>query len=259
MFNLRMSLIVLRTERSILLRLESGNKDIQGQISNQYALHQMRDNAHNQLVLQVQGTIERSMDRMMDAQNRLQLKMDLLEAMQVARAAEAATRNVSEASGSTQSRQLGMRSTRPVNLSAFMQSFSCAIECKCLCHVRTTVGYRFLNKFLGSLFVGYIGFPYITPKCDDSHCRRRADSVTSITYVFPLWLLARALSIALKWSPHAGPELVIRVPPVVSNTSAIFSLAHKGDVEGVRMLLSARLGSPYDVDESNGSTALMVR
>ena len=253
-----MSLIVSRIVRSVLLRLENGIKDIQGQISNDQALHQIRDNAHNQLFLQNQNDIQRSMSNIMGAQNRLQLKVDLLEAMHVARAAEAATENTSEGPRCTQNLQLGTRPVQPIKLSAPVYSSSCAIECKCLCHVRTKVSYRALNLFLGSLFVGYNGIPFITPKCDDPHCRQRADLVTLITYVFPPWLLARALCIALKWSPHIGPELNIRVARVVSETSAIFSRATLGDVEGVKTLLSARLCSPYDEDVSRGDTGLMV-
>ena len=124
--------------------------------------------------------------------------------------------------------------------------------------MRTIIQFRSMNRFLGSLFVGYVGLPFVTSKCDDHRCRQRAYLTTLTTYVFPTWLLARAFSIAFRFLPCLGPELLIRVTPVVLNNSVLINFAYSGDVDGVKKILSRDMGSPFDMDCTNGLTALMV-
>ena len=254
----RQLLIAFKTLRSVLLRLEHGVHNLHGQISNLRALYQQTDSAHNQLSIQQQDDTQQSMNRIMVAQNRLQLKVDLLEAMHIARVAEAAASNTSEASRNIQNPPQEIDLSQPVGLTASRTGLSCAVECRCACHTRTTIRLRALSRFLGSLFVGYIGLPFIMAKCDDHHCRQRAYSVILTTYVFPAWLLARAFTIAFRLLPHAGPELIIRVNPIVPSSWASFTLASEGDVDGLKRALSNGLGSPFDTDSTNGYSPLLV-
>ena len=117
-----------------------------------------------------------------------------------------------------------------------------------------------LSRFLGTLFVGYSGSPETCERCAAESYGRRSQSGSTIliTYFFPRWLIARALMIALRLSSAYGPELVVRVPRVVSNYSRIFVCAKNGDADGVKDILQKGHGSPMDIDVVTGMTALDV-
>ena len=70
--------------------------------------------------------------------------------------------------------------------------------------------------------------------------------------------MARAFHLSFRLLLPAGPELIIRVNRIVPQSSAIFTLARSGDLEGVRQVLSQGLGSPFDVDNPTGMSALGV-
>ena len=79
-----------------------------------------------------------------------------------------------------------------------------------------------------------------------------------IMYFFPMWLLARAMVMVLKFSPISGPELIIRFPRVVSDNSLIFYLVTRNDVQGIRGLLEKGLASTSDVSSTTRDTCLTV-
>ena len=136
-----------------------------------------------------------------------------------------------------------------------------ASNCPCHCHRRgrpTKRSPKVLDRFIGTLFIGYLGIPYVNAPCDDSDCAQRSGSDIRLAYIFPAWLLARALVILLKLLPAYGPELNIRIPRVVSNSSRLFSCATSGDVDSMKEMLNRGLASPMDVDALTGNTALMV-
>ena len=134
---------------------------------------------------------------------------------------------------------------------------------RCLCHCHrhgrsTKRTPRILNRFFGILFIGYLGVPYINEPCDDADCAQRSESDIRLVYLFPAWLLARALVLLFKTSPARGPELNIHLPRIISNSSRIFIYAVEGDINGMRDILNRGLGSPMDVDKTTGNTALLV-
>ena len=136
-----------------------------------------------------------------------------------------------------------------------------AESCKCSCHHHSRPTKRtpkVLDRFIGILFVGYFGIPYVNKICDHANCAQRSGSDIRFVYIFPTWLLARALVFLLNYSPIRGPELTIRMPRIVSNSSRIFLYASSGNVDGMREILDRGLGSPIDVDVTNGYTPLMV-
>src|SRR5436190_6471874 len=52
---------------------------------------------------------------------------------------------------------------------------TCRPWCSCCCHVRKSVKMpHSLRGFLGSLFVGYSGVPFVTPPCNERQCSRRS-------------------------------------------------------------------------------------
>ena len=134
----------------------------------------------------------------------------------------------------------------------------CSGSCMCTCHHRRSKETpHFLKRFFGILFLGYTGFPLITPPCDIHACIRRPTAV--ITYFFPSWLITRVFLMVMRVSLHDGPQISIRVPRVISGSSKIFYSAKIGDVDSIKEILQQRIGSPFDVDYFSGYTALMVR
>ena len=243
---------------SSLFHLETASHDIHHQIQSLQILHQRDHAIQKQLSIQQQKETQQSLQGILSAQNCLQLRMDLFEAAAIARKAESVARTAPESFKTVPSSTLWTSLPQPANLNAVTLGPDCGIGCKCSCHVRRSIKLSSLHQFLGSLLVGYIGLPVITPKCDDYHCSRRAQLVTTITYFFPPWFLARAFYLAFRSSSNTGPELVIRVISVVPGSSAIFTSTVHGDLEGVSNLLTRSLGSPFDVHHESGMSALGV-
>ena len=148
-----------------------------------------------------------------------------------------------------------------VRMTAKVTCFHGSNTCSCNCHrcgrssKRTP---KLLDRFLGILFIQYFGLPYTNERCDDSGCSQCSVSNIRLVYLFPAWFLMRALVVLLRFSPANGPEAIIRMPRIVSNSSRIFLMAITGDVIGMRGILNHGLGSPMDVDVENGMTPLMV-
>ena len=133
----------------------------------------------------------------------------------------------------------------------------------CLCnyhrHRRSTKRTpKILNRLFRILFIGYLGIPHINKPYNNSDCAQRSRPKIRLVYLFPVWLLARAIVSILKSSPASGPELTLRMPRVVSSTVRIFICAARGDIEGVKEILHRGLGSPIDINVNDGSTALIV-
>ena len=199
------------------------------------------------------------MDKILEAQDRLQLKVDSIEAAHIARAAEAAAQTLSESSRDGQNPVFKASPTQCIRLRTSLPSSGCGVYCGCSCHVKTRFRFQSINKILGSIFIGYVGLPFVTLKCDHHLCRQRACANTLISYVFPPWFLARGFTMTFRLFPFARPELIIRINPVVPGSSAIFTSAGAGDVEAIKRVLSAGLGSPFDAEISTGTTPLLVR
>ena len=199
------------------------------------------------------------MTQVLANQQRLQLTVDLIHAKQLAQTADSAARSTAESATQTASLQHRSTSRPAIEVTAHVPHRHCIDGCRCICHSRNAKTLLPMSRFLGILFIGYTGLPYITPKCDDWGCQSRAGIRTSIKYVFPSWLLARVFSLTLSLSTPTGPELNLRVTRIVSSNSLIFMLAKWDDAEGLKTLLSRGLASPYDVDVITGETALHVR
>lgn len=133
----------------------------------------------------------------------------------------------------------------------------CRTGCICVCHRRYHLKTpQALNRFIGSLFVGYSGLPLSTPPCSEVSCQRRSALTTQITYSFPSWFLRRRISMNLLCTPLDGPMLSLRFPRLVSSTSKIFDYASLGNVAGMKFLFQTGQASPYDVLIESGMSAL---
>ena len=131
--------------------------------------------------------------------------------------------------------------------------------CSCSCHqvnyLRTP---QSADLALGSMFIGLSGFPVRRQRCSEKRCRKQSIPTLKVAYHFPLWLLARVVHFSLSLTYMDGPRVSLHVPRVVESNAKVFSLAVQGDLPNMKNLFRDGLASPYDVNASNGRTALHV-
>ena len=135
----------------------------------------------------------------------------------------------------------------------------CEGWCSCSCHhvnyLRTP---QSADLALGSMFIGFSGFPVRRSRCSERRCRQQSIPTLKVTYHFPQWLLSRMIYFSLSLTYMNGPQVSLHMPRVVESNAKIFSLAVQGDIFGLKALFRDGLASPYDVAASNGRTALHV-
>ena len=123
-------------------------------------------------------------------------------------------------------------------------------QCKCCCHQRySNRSSRFVDGIIGTFFAGYCGIPYLALECTVRSCTQTcliSDSLLTITYFFPTWLLSCAFTFVFKMST-LGFDYTFRFANCVSYSSPIFQCAYQGDIEGIKVILRSKLGSPFDV------------
>ncbi|KFX94557.1 hypothetical protein O988_06230 [Pseudogymnoascus sp. VKM F-3808] len=115
------------------------------------------------------------------------------------------------------------------------------------------------NSMLGFLFVGYSGLPVIRAPCNERSCKRRSDLSLMIVYFFPLWFLARYLSMSIKVDSLMGPVINIRTPRLIrwmDKEAQLFHFAKADNIDGIKHLFSARVASPFDLTVAQGESAL---
>ena len=216
------------------------------------ALQQQNDAIQNERLIQYKATVQEPMSRLLTAQKRIQVKLEAVEAAYLGRAAESNLRSTIQSPARN-------TSTTAVRISTYMSHNQCTDSCTCLCHhrqIRRTP--RLLDSFLGALFLGYIGIPYITPQCDNRKCIQRSIPMTLILYLFPSWLTARALILTSKVSSMNGLEFSLRAPRIISPSARIWTCCSQGDIEGMKAVFQQSLGSPFDISGVSGETPLQV-
>ena len=101
---------------------------------------------------------------------------------------------------------------------------NCTLDCCCSCHKnRFTRSPQFLTRVLGSLFLGYRAAPWFAQPCNDPLCRAGTVQV-SYVYVFPQWLLSRALQASVAYNHARGPELILRMMRVRDYGTGAFGI-----------------------------------
>jgi hypothetical protein len=136
----------------------------------------------------------------------------------------------------------------------------CDPACRCSCHSegrkRTP---RFLSRLMGSLFLGYTGFPIFTRPCDDSLCAQRSFPSAHLTYFFPEWFFRRMVTLAMAFDPVHGPQVALRMPRILPDTAKVFHLATSGDIDAIKSMFTNGQASPVDVSSTFGYSVLHVR
>lgn len=149
-------------------------------------------------------------------------------------------------------------STLRLRASTYRRS-PCEGWCSCICHrpyyLQTPQSVDFL---LGSLFIGYSGFPVRRRGCNERTCRNQSIPTLRVSYYFPRWFLNRVVQFKASLSHMQGPGMSLSVPRVIPDESPVLSFAVQGNLEAIRSLFNQGLASPYDVGLSNGRTALHV-
>ncbi|OTA64781.1 ankyrin [Hypoxylon sp. EC38] len=134
----------------------------------------------------------------------------------------------------------------------------CTSLCPCDCHRRTNTEIRrTFRSILGTLFIGYCGFPVNLFTCNVSSCENRKAYHFTATYVFPLWLVQRALHTVLGYESGHGLSFSVtlkgRVP---GDKSRLIAATLAGDLNVVNRLLRTEQASLMDIDYEFGWTAL---
>ena len=132
---------------------------------------------------------------------------------------------------------------------------------KCSCHRRKRARTpSFLSHVFGSLFVGYVGIPGFFTKCNlRSSCCQEAAAKGSITYMFPLWLVALVIMTRIEHSQRKGPEMLLRclrvIPISANSVQAIF----QGQRNTLATLIMTGKASILDVSDTGRSLLWVSR
>ena len=135
----------------------------------------------------------------------------------------------------------------------------CNPRCRCCCHINHHICLpSLLYPVMGALFVGYSGLPRTFQHCSVRSCTARSNFQASINYVFPPWLIWKALISILVQSLSNGIQtsLVVKCRRPVS--SLIFHYASNDNVAGLKRLFDSRQARPSDVVEGGGQNVIMV-
>ena len=147
-------------------------------------------------------------------------------------------------------------------VSLFVMKFlKCQGDCDCPCHRRGRFRTpQLLDRFLGTLFVGYTGCPIFWLARHKASCLKHTPQYLEVAYYFPLWFFARVLYLVAGTSYMGNPTigLTLRKRLEYDSENGFFRMAETGNVTGITSLFESRVVSPNDVDTRIGQTALHV-
>ncbi|KAI1414755.1 ankyrin [Hypoxylon sp. FL1857] len=134
----------------------------------------------------------------------------------------------------------------------------CTSLCPCDCHKQANTGLRWtFRSILGTLFVGYCGFPVNLSACNVLSCEKRKAYHLTATYVFPFWLVRREIYIVLSnmsgYGPSFGVTFKRRVP---GDKSKLITAALTADFDVINRIIRTEHASLTDIDYEFGWTAL---
>ncbi|KAJ9501355.1 hypothetical protein H2202_003149 [Exophiala xenobiotica] len=139
---------------------------------------------------------------------------------------------------------------------AFREKRCEAEWCNCICHrvgsIRTP---KFICSLFGALSLKYSGVSVWNHKCI-TQCHSQSIPTLRASYVFPPWLLERAVHFVLSVTRMGGIQIGLATPRTVPGDSPIFQCAIEGDLMGMQRLFGDGLASPFDVAQSTGRTVL---
>ncbi len=129
----------------------------------------------------------------------------------------------------------------------------CETLCSCVCHTRSVIKSPWiLETIIGRINIQYVGR---RPACNEFHCRRLPECSFRVVYQFPKYVLSRYISMVMHNTPLSGPELLLRMPRMVSWSHMLWKYANNGELMAIQKLFAEGKASPYDVNPM-GSSAL---
>jgi len=144
--------------------------------------------------------------------------------------------------------------TSRIQTKKMVQLGKCRKHCRCCCH---QVQRLRIARF-GSLEISGFRFPHARNYCDDQSCEEPNPLSIKASICLPPWVAWRMLSLWFTSSPLQGPELLLRVPRMVSRESPIVKALEQGHLTCFKRLVAHGKGSPYDVDEHGNSFIKVV-
>lgn len=115
-----------------------------------------------------------------------------------------------------------------------------------------------ITTLIGRLYMSYGGTPWTrAPSCDSPTCLSSGRSSIQLNYVFPAWLLRRALAISTYWDYVSGISVHIHLPSIIPDSHAIWGYIYHGDLPAVKRLISNKDVHPSDKGEI-GDSLLMA-
>lgn len=119
---------------------------------------------------------------------------------------------------------------------------ACKPWCSCICHAQKTLkSPSFMERLVGSLFVGYTGIPRLRSQCNQQSCHLASPPMIYITYYFPAWFLARMVSLMIASTPLAGPVVSLKTQRAVPGDAEIFLCAKTGNQDRIKFLFEMGL------------------
>ncbi|KAH9209876.1 ankyrin repeat-containing domain protein, partial [Leptodontidium sp. 2 PMI_412] len=134
----------------------------------------------------------------------------------------------------------------------------CDWGCDCSCHRRYTfISTETLNPVLGSVSIEVVLPKTISGPCNQYMCRRRSSPSAQIDYVIPSWLIMAMVSAKITIPSLHTCNITLRAARIVPDNALLFRYAMENNLAGIKELFDKGLASAYDVDQSNGTSALV--
>ena len=131
---------------------------------------------------------------------------------------------------------------------SYFRQYQCTVDCTCGCHhIQSYRTPQYLDYFLGTVFWGHVGRPRPQGQCNSKHCRKKKSATTFVTYLFPVWFLARTFQLAIKPTASGHLKWTLGLGHVIPFESEIFTFARTGNIDGMKKLFGQKKGSVLDI------------
>lgn len=139
----------------------------------------------------------------------------------------------------------------------------CLRTCRCPCHLRGPARHywqtpAYLQEIIGTLFVGYTGFPVRTMPHHSKECAAQQGAQFEARYIFPSWFLRYCVDICVRKAP-TGPSigLVVKHRIEYAHTN-IFHAVNTGNIDRVRQYLDQYPSVANSLEYADGRTPLSI-
>ena len=140
---------------------------------------------------------------------------------------------------------------------------ACSSDCSCDCHISSRAKVYSVSSFMfGSKLFGLGTSTSSRWSCNNQRCNTSKRRI-SYTYIFPSWLLLRAITVTISNSRSSGPEFNLRLMNVVDRRNREDMLLGTVDWPSSRLVMELKRqldtgeASIYDTD-SFGTSSVLV-